>query len=32
MQKISPSPEFEPRTVQPEASRYTDYAISAACN
>jgi hypothetical protein len=24
--KISPSPEFDPRTVQPVASRHTDYA------
>jgi len=24
--KISPSPVFDPRTVQPAASRYTDYA------
>ena len=28
--KISPLPGFDPRTVQPVASRYTDYAISAA--
>jgi hypothetical protein len=27
--KISPSPGFDPRTVQPVASRYTDYAIPA---
>jgi hypothetical protein len=27
--KISPLPGFDPRTVQPVASRYTDYAISA---
>ena len=26
VQKISPPPEFDPRTVQPVASRYTDYA------
>jgi hypothetical protein len=25
--KISPTPGFDPRTVQPVASRYTDYAI-----
>ena len=25
MRKISASPEFDPRTVQPVASRYTDY-------
>jgi hypothetical protein len=27
--KISPLPEFDPRTVQPVASRYTDWAIPA---
>jgi hypothetical protein len=27
VQKISPPPWFDPRTVQPIASRYTDYAI-----
>jgi hypothetical protein len=27
VRKISPSPGFDPRTVQPVASRYTDYAI-----
>ena len=26
LRKISPSPGFDPRTVQPVASRYTDYA------
>src|SRR5215471_6922191 len=26
VRKISPSPGFDPRTVQPVASRYTDYA------
>ena len=25
VRKISPPPEFDPRTVQPVASRYTDY-------
>ena len=30
VRKISPPPEFDPRTVQPVASRYTDYAIPAA--
>jgi len=29
MRKISPPPGFDPRTVQPVASRYTDYSISA---
>ena len=29
VRKISPSPGFDPRTVQPVASRYTDWAISA---
>ena len=28
MRKISPSPGFDPRTVQPVASRYTDWAFS----
>jgi hypothetical protein len=27
--KISPPPGFDPRTVQPVVSRYTDWAISA---
>ena len=27
LQKISPPPEFDPRTVQPIASRFTDRAI-----
>jgi hypothetical protein len=27
--KLSPPPGFHPRTVQPVASRYTDYAIPA---
>jgi hypothetical protein len=27
--KISPPPGFDPRTVQPVASRYTDYAVPA---
>jgi hypothetical protein len=27
--KISPPPGFDPRTVQPVASRYTDWAIAA---
>jgi hypothetical protein len=26
VRKISPPPGFDPRTVQPVASRYTDYA------
>jgi hypothetical protein len=26
VQKISPPPEFDPRTVQPLAGRYTDYS------
>ena len=30
MRKISPPPEFDPRTVQPVDSRYTDYATRAA--
>jgi len=29
VRKISPSPEFDPRTVQPITSRYTDWAIPA---
>jgi len=29
MRKISPQPEFDARTVQPLASRYTDWAIAA---
>jgi len=29
VRKISPTPEFDPRTVQPVASRYTDYANPA---
>jgi hypothetical protein len=29
VQKISPAPEFDPRTVQPVASHYTDWAIPA---
>jgi hypothetical protein len=29
VQKISPPPEFDPRTVQPVASHYTDWAIPA---
>jgi len=29
VRKISPPPEFDPRTVQPAASRYTDWAIPA---
>ena len=27
VQKISPQPGFDPRTVQPVASRYTDWAL-----
>ena len=30
VRKISPPPAFDPRTVQPVASRYTDCAIPAA--
>ena len=30
VQKMSPPPGFDPRTVQPVASRYTDWAIPAA--
>jgi hypothetical protein len=29
LRKISPPPGFDPRTVQPVASSYTDYAIPA---
>jgi hypothetical protein len=29
VRKISPPPEFDPQTVQPVASRYTQYAIPA---
>jgi hypothetical protein len=29
VRKISPPPRFDPRTVQPVASRYTDWAIAA---
>ena len=29
LRKISPPPGFDPRTVQPVASRYTDWAIAA---
>jgi hypothetical protein len=29
VRKISPQPGFDPRTVQPVASRYTDWAIAA---
>jgi hypothetical protein len=29
VQKISPPPGFDPRTVQPVVSRYTDHAIPA---
>jgi hypothetical protein len=29
VRKISPPPAFDPRTVQPVASRYTDWAIPA---
>jgi hypothetical protein len=33
VRKISPPPGLDPRTVQPVASRYTDYAVLAAfCN
>jgi len=29
VRKISPLPEFDPRTVQPVTSRYTDWATQA---
>jgi hypothetical protein len=29
VRKISPPPEYDPRTVQPVANRYTDYAVPA---
>jgi hypothetical protein len=29
MQKILPPPEFDPQSIQPVASRYTDYTIPA---
>ena len=29
VRKISPSPEFDPRTAQPVANHYTDWAIPA---
>jgi hypothetical protein len=29
VRKISPPPEFDPRTVQPVAIRYTDWAVPA---
>jgi hypothetical protein len=29
VRKISPPPVFDPRTIQPVASRYTEYAITA---
>jgi len=32
VRKISPPPGFDPRTVQPVASRYTDWAIAAHAN
>jgi hypothetical protein len=32
VRKISPLPGFDPRTVQPVASRYIDYAIPAPLN
>jgi hypothetical protein len=32
VRKISPSPGLDPRTVQPVASRYTNYAIAAPIN
>ena len=31
VRKISHPPEIDPRTVQPVASRYTDWAITAHC-
>jgi len=30
-ENLAPSPEFDPRTVQPVASRYTYWAIQAHC-
>ena len=32
VQKISPPPGFDPRTVQPVAGRYTDYATRKVCS
>jgi len=32
VRKISPPPGFDPRTVQPIASRYTDWATRPTCN
>jgi hypothetical protein len=32
VRKISPQPVFDPRAVQPVASRYTDWAIVAHCS
>ena len=32
VRKISPPPEFDPRTLQPVASRYSDWAIPAHTN
>jgi hypothetical protein len=32
VRKISPPPEFDPQTVQPVASRYTDYATRPTDN
>jgi hypothetical protein len=32
LRKISPPPGFDPRTVQPVASRYTDYVKSPTWN
>jgi hypothetical protein len=32
VRKISPTPGFDPRIVQPVASRYTDWNISAPAN
>ena len=32
VRKILPPPEFDPRTAQPIASRYTDWAIPAPTN
>ena len=31
LRKISPPPGFDPQTVQPVASRYTDWAIPVNC-